>query len=274
MSASRAAAMLRSSGEISLTGARLCETSCGRVLVAGAHQGPGGSVTRSRGRAPVSAQLGLFEPEIGLRLQAIGLAARRLRRALCARFDAYGCNSRAAHLGGRRQRQGARRQPKKPRQEPVAAHGEVRQHTRHGDGLARYLDFYATRVARMTNNLAQGKHRKANGPQTEAADAPLAARYQQCVRQRVAQVRVGNTDELLHAGGEARIVALGGQLLDVEAVAGKELLWQPTSAAAAVLPDVLQNIRHLQSLRKGCRKFMHGLAVTGDIRGVAAEKIR
>ena len=49
---------------------------------------------------------------------------------------------------------------------------------------------------------------------------------------------------------EARIIGVAGNMRKIDAMPGKNLLRQPTGAAAAVLPDILEDIRHLQALRK------------------------
>src|SRR5260370_32713089 len=84
---------------------------------------------------------------------------------------------------------------------------------------------------------------------------------------------MSHADQLAHAGMESGVVALRGQLREVDAVPGEELLRQPAGPAAAVLPDVLQDVRHLQPLCEGYGETMQCRAPLRDARRVAAKQL-
>ncbi len=83
---------------------------------------------------------------------------------------------------------------------------------------------------------------------------------------------MGDGHQLLHAGGETAAAALGVQMRQINAVAGEDLLRQPARAAAAILPDILEDVGHLQALRKGWREARQCGAMLFNIGRVGAEK--
>ena len=57
-------------------------------------------------------------------------------------------------------------------------------------------------------------------------------------------------------------------------MAGEHFLRQPAGPAAAILPDILQDVGHLQALREGHGQLVQRAALAGDVCGVAAEQLR
>src|SRR6266853_4279520 len=84
---------------------------------------------------------------------------------------------------------------------------------------------------------------------------------------------MSHADQLEHAVMESGLVALRRQLRELDTVPGEELLRQPAGSAAAVLPDVLQDVRHLQPLREGYGETMQCRAPLRDTRRVAAKQL-
>src|SRR5260370_19853908 len=82
-----------------------------------------------------------------------------------------------------------------------------------------------------------------------------------------------HSDQLPHASVEASVVTLRRQLREVDAMPGKNLLRQPAGSALAVLPDVLQYVRHLQPLCEGCGEILQRRAPLRDNRRVAAKQL-
>src|SRR6267143_5299742 len=84
---------------------------------------------------------------------------------------------------------------------------------------------------------------------------------------------MSHTDQVPHASMEAGVVTLRRQLREVDAMQGKDLLRQPAGSALAVLPDVLQYVRHLQPLCEGCGEIMQRRAPLRDGRRVSAKQL-
>src|SRR5271168_3607550 len=149
--------------------------------------------------------------------------------------------ARYFELGELRERQAARGLGEQEPQRAVAASGELRQQAGYGDRPARHLHLGAGCEARIVFNLTQREHRDPDGPQTETAYAGLLGWNQQCVLECVAQMRMGDTDELAQAGAEARVMGRARQVAEIDAVTSENLLRQPTGAAAAILPHILED---------------------------------
>src|SRR5260370_30707382 len=87
-------------------------------------------------------------------------------------------------------------------------------------------------------------------------------------------MRMRHADKLAKAGTETRIKGFARHLSQIDSMPGEHILRQPARAAAAVLPHVLENVRHLKSLRKGRGDGAQRGAVTGDFRRIIAKQIR
>src|ERR1700679_2186454 len=83
-----------------------------------------------------------------------------------------------------------------------------------------------------------------------------------------------NGDQFDDSGLEARIIGVAGNIRKIDAVPRKDVLRQPTGAAAAVLPDVLEDIRHLQTLRKRGSERAQTVAAAGYFGRIIAEQVR
>ena len=128
---------------------------------------------------------------------------------------------------------------------------------------ARDLHLGAGGEARIFVNFSQREHRKPDGPQAEAADSGSCRELIMCnpghcadahaPRRPVRACRHRSADR-----GSRR------QPRQIDAVGGKNLLRQPTRSAAAVLPDILENIRHLQTLRERNGQALQFCAIPGD----------
>src|SRR5205814_803501 len=92
-------------------------------------------------------------------------------------------------------------------------------------------------------------------------------------RERIAQVCVSHADELGETRIEAGSGAPGRELRQHDAVAGKGLLRKPAGAAAAVLPEILQDVGHLQPLRERHGELGERVVPGGDRRGIGAEEL-
>ena len=64
------------------------------------------------------------------------------------------------------------------------------------------------------------------------------------------------------------------ELLEVERAARKHGARQPACAGRPVVPDVLQDVRHLQALTERHRQAQHDLALRLELRAMQAEKLR
>jgi hypothetical protein len=84
---------------------------------------------------------------------------------------------------------------------------------------------------------------------------------------------MGDTDELAHTGVEAGAGGLGGKARQIHVVRGENLSRQPASAAAAILPYILQDIGHLQALREGHGEAGKLRAILRNVRRVLAEQL-
>ena len=84
---------------------------------------------------------------------------------------------------------------------------------------------------------------------------------------------MSHADQLAHAATESGVVTLWRQLRELDAVPVKDLVRQPAGPAAAVLPDVLQDVRHLQPLCEGYGETVQCRAPLRDARRVATEQL-
>ncbi len=82
-----------------------------------------------------------------------------------------------------------------------------------------------------------------------------------------------NGHQLLQSLIERRLVPLIGDFPQIHAGFVKDLPRQPARAAFLVLPDILQNIRHLQALAERHGQPHHRLAMFFDLARVIAEKL-
>src|SRR6185369_10365367 len=147
-----------------------------------------------------------------------------------------------------RERQAVGRARKDHAQPSIAHQREIG--CEHGrlDGAPRHLDLVARVERRVAMDLAQREHREADGPKTEPPNAGLALRNQRGVLERVAQVGVRETDELVETYLErARRMQLL-EVLEIEVAARKHRARQPARVRLPVVPDVLEYIGHLQPL--------------------------
>src|SRR5665213_1243007 len=78
--------------------------------------------------------------------------------------------------------------------------------------------------------------------------------------------------QLTHTGIETAVGLRCRELRQVDAVARKHLLWQPARSTTAILPYILKDIRHLQTLRERHSELIQCRAVLRDPSGVAAEQ--
>src|SRR4029077_2162756 len=84
---------------------------------------------------------------------------------------------------------------------------------------------------------------------------------------------MSHADQLAHPGTESGVVTLWRQLRQLDAVPGEELLRQPAGPAAPVLPDVLQDVRHLQPLCERYGETVQCRAPLRDAGRVVAEQL-
>ena len=127
---------------------------------------------------------------------------------------------------------------------------------------------------RIPVELAESEHGESDGPQAEAPDARLAARDQQRVLERVAQVRVRDADEPVHAGAERIDVAARLELAQLEARFLEHVARKPAGIGAPVFPHVLQNVGHLQALAEPHGMAQQRLAMAIDGGRIVAEQLR
>ena len=83
-----------------------------------------------------------------------------------------------------------------------------------------------------------------------------------------------HADQLAHTGVEAGAGGLGRKARQIHVVRGENLSRQPASAAAAILPHILQDIGHLQALREGHGEPGKLRAILRNVRRVLAEQLR
>src|SRR5690606_23726501 len=158
-------------------------------------------------------------------------------------------------------------------QGPIAHQREVRRHDRRLDGAARDFDLGARAEVRVAMNLTQRQHREADGPQAEAADADLALRDQARVLERVAQMRVRDAEQMIQAFAETARQMPVLEPLEAEAVLTEDRARQPARVRASIVPDILQDVRHLQALPERDRKPHEPLAMPLEIRAAQQEEL-
>ena len=123
-------------------------------------------------------------------------------------------------------------------------------------------------------NLAQREHREADRPETEAPDADLALRDHAGVLERVAQMRVAEPEQLVEPFLErARRVQLF-EPLELEVAAREHRARQPARVRLPVVPDVLQDVGHLQALPERHGEPHHRVALLRELGGMQAEELR
>ena len=144
---------------------------------------------------------------------------------------------------------------------------------RRPDGAARDLDFVPGGEAAVAVDVAQGQHRHAQRPQAEAPDPGLIAGQQQRVLQRIAQVHAGDADQVPQGLLEFPAVAQGGGAVQGHAVALQHRLRQPAHVALLVVPDVLEDVGHLQALAERDRQLHQLVVVFIDGAGIVAEQL-
>ena len=122
-------------------------------------------------------------------------------------------------------------------------------------------------------HLSQGQHRHSQRPQAEASNSDLVAGYKQCIAEGVLKVKPGDSDELAQSQGEFFPLIVLGKPAEIESDALEYFPGQPARATGAVLPDVLEDVGHLQTLSKRHRKLLQLRPLDIDFAGVGAEKL-
>ena len=84
---------------------------------------------------------------------------------------------------------------------------------------------------------------------------------------------MSHADELGETRTEAGAGAPGRELRQHDTVAGKGLLRKPAGAAAAILPEILEDVGHLQPLRERHGELGERVVPGGDRRGIGAEEL-
>ncbi len=100
----------------------------------------------------------------------------------------------------------------------------------------------------MEVDLPQRQRCKTNRPQEEPPNPGFAAWDQEGVGESVAETGVGDPHHLVHPAVEGRIGVAALQLPEVEAVTVEHVSRQPAGVAFPIVPDVLENVGHLQTL--------------------------
>src|SRR5882724_5188090 len=95
-------------------------------------------------------------------------------------------------------------------------------------------------------NLAECEHGEAERPEAEAANPGLARGDGERVRERLAQMRVGDPDELVERCRERLALLSGDEGLQVETRPAEDVTREPADATAPVLPRVLEHVGQLQ----------------------------
>src|SRR5690606_25086150 len=122
-------------------------------------------------------------------------------------------------------------------------------------------------------DLAQRQHRQPDRPQTEAPNPGLALRDQARVLERIAQVRVRDPEQMIKAFLEARRKMRVLEPLEAEIAAAENRARQPAGLRAAIVPDILQDIGHLQSLTERDGELHHALAVSLELRAMQQKEL-
>src|SRR5450631_1013218 len=86
-------------------------------------------------------------------------------------------------------------------------------------------------------------------------------------------MRVSHADQLAKTGAEAWVEGFARHQSEVDSVTAEHFLRQPARAAAAVLPYIFENIRHLKPLREGRGDGGQRRAVTADLRRIVAKQL-
>ena len=123
-------------------------------------------------------------------------------------------------------------------------------------------------------NTAQGQRRQSKSPQAVPADPGFASGNDLDEPPGIFQVLAGNGDDCGQSPGEGGIVVPGAQGGQVETGSDKDVPRQPARTAPPVLPDVLEDIGHLQALSEGDRQGEQLVATVVHFGRVVAEQLR
>jgi len=114
-------------------------------------------------------------------------------------------------------------------QEKVAAPGQAAGDDGGLDAAAGDLDLGRVGEVQIPVDLAQGQNRHAQRPEAELAQAGLVARNQHGVFEGIAQMAVGDGDQLLETFAKPRVVVSGLEHAQVEAGSFENVSRQPSS---------------------------------------------
>ena len=103
-------------------------------------------------------------------------------------------------------------------------------------------------------DFPQREHGETECPEAEAADAGFLRGDGERIRERIAQVCVGDADELIDGGVEGGAIASGGQRFELEPGAAEDIAREPAHAASPVVPGVLEDVGHLEALAERRRE--------------------
>ena len=107
---------------------------------------------------------------------------------------------------------------------------------------------------RVLVDTAKREHGHPECPQAEPADTRFAGGNEQREAQRIREVQTGDCHQMQQTRDELGSGSTGGKCPQVESDRTKDILRQPACAPAMVVPYVLENVRHLQSLSEGDRQ--------------------
>src|SRR6185436_20056879 len=186
----------------------------------------------------------------------------------------------ARQLAARRGRERVRRE-RKPvgrareheAQRTIAHQREIRGQHGRLDRAARHFDLAAGAERRVAMDLAQREHGEADRPQAKAADSRLALRNQARVLERIAQMRVTDADQLVQAVAERGLRVPRLEPFEIHRAARENGARQPARARLTVVPDVLQDVRHLQTLTERYGQAQHDFAFRGDFGAMQSEQL-
>ena len=123
-------------------------------------------------------------------------------------------------------------------------------------------------------NPAQGQRGQSKSPQAVPADPGFTGRNDLDEPQGVFQVLARNGDDFDQSPGERGVVLPRAQRGQVEAGSEKNVPRQPARTAPPVLPDVLEDIGHLQPLAEGDRQGEQFVATVVHFRRIIAKELR
>jgi len=122
-------------------------------------------------------------------------------------------------------------------------------------------------------DLAKGEDGHADGPQAECADALLGFRQEERVSQRVLEVAPRNPDEFQQAFLERFAVVGRVERGKIESARLKHALGEPADIALFIVPDIFEDVGHLQALAKRHGQRAQCRPTPGDGLGVRAEQL-